>query len=65
MPAGAADGGLPLSAPAVPGGPYLVTGPVRVVDAAGRVRHVGDGVALCRCGRTRRAPFCDGSHARA
>ena len=54
----------PVELRTVADGPYLVTGPVRVVDAAGRVLHEGGGVALCRCGRTRWAPFCDGSHAR-
>jgi CDGSH-type Zn-finger protein len=46
----------------VPSGPYLVEGPVafdppRWSKNASRTRF-----ALCRCGKTRNAPFCDYSH---
>jgi len=47
-----------------PDGPLLVRGPVELVDEQGRritVRRKT--VALCRCGRTRTAPICDGTHA--
>ena len=44
-------------------GPYLVRGAQTFVDADGNEvplrRHA---VAICRCGRTRLAPFCDGTH---
>jgi CDGSH iron-sulfur domain-containing protein 3 len=45
-------------------GPYKVTGPVRLIDADGRVFDVeGDRpIALCRCGQSRTKPFCDSSH---
>lgn len=46
-------------------GPLLVDGPVRIVDAAGNVFTAPAGkpaIALCRCGQSRRKPFCDGSH---
>lgn len=44
-------------------GPYLVRGPVRIVDEDGREIEKGRGtVALCRCGRSRIPPFCDGTH---
>ena len=45
-------------------GPYKVTGPVRIVDADGGVFVVEEGrpVALCRCGQSRRKPFCDATH---
>ena len=45
-------------------GPYKVTGPVRIVDADGRVFAVENGrpVALCRCGLSQTKPFCDSSH---
>jgi CDGSH iron-sulfur domain-containing protein 3 len=45
-------------------GPYKVTGPVRLIDADGRVFEVeGDRpIALCRCGQSRTKPFCDSSH---
>lgn len=45
-------------------GPYKVTGPVRIVDADGGVFEVAEGrpVALCRCGQSRKKPFCDAAH---
>jgi len=48
---------------ACPNGPLLVRGDVQLVDGAGvpleRRRRT---VALCRCGSSAIAPFCDGSH---
>jgi uncharacterized Fe-S cluster protein YjdI len=46
-------------------GPLLVRGPVRILDSAGELVAEDTRVALCRCGRSGNAPFCDGSHARA
>ena len=44
-------------------GPLLVRGPVRLVDQDGNEIETGrDPVALCRCGKSRMRPFCDGSH---
>ena len=46
-------------------GPYVVTGPIKVVDQHGNefVLPAGKGnVALCRCGQSQSRPFCDGSH---
>jgi CDGSH-type Zn-finger protein len=48
-------------------GPYIVRGPVRVVDADGNECELPTGkpnVALCRCGRSATKPFCDGTHAK-
>ena len=45
-----------------PNGPYYVRGPVKVVTPAGEVVHDGPRVALCRCGNTKNAPFCDNTH---
>ena len=47
-------------------GPYLVTGPVTILDADGNAYDVGDKkvVALCRCGGSTTKPFCDGTHSR-
>ncbi|MBV9270151.1 MAG: CDGSH iron-sulfur domain-containing protein [Candidatus Eremiobacteraeota bacterium] len=46
-------------------GPYLVTGPVTIIDADGNEydydRSRGN-VALCRCGGSTTKPFCDGTH---
>ena len=44
-------------------GPLLVRGPVRLQDQDGN--EIGldrTPVALCRCGKSRLRPFCDGSH---
>ena len=44
-------------------GPLLVRGPVVIRDQDGSDIHVGDEtVALCRCGKSRLRPFCDGTH---
>jgi CDGSH-type Zn-finger protein len=44
-------------------GPLLVRGPFRLADQDGREIEIGrDVVALCRCGKSRLRPFCDGTH---
>ena len=44
-------------------GPLLVRGPFRMLDQDGHEIEVDrDTVALCRCGKSRLRPFCDGSH---
>ena len=44
-------------------GPYLVEGPVSVVDADGTEYPVsGPTIFLCRCGHSSTKPFCDGTH---
>ena len=47
-------------------GPYLVSGPIRLIDADGNEYDLGDRqvVALCRCGGSTTKPFCDGTHSR-
>jgi CDGSH-type Zn-finger protein len=45
-------------------GPYLVHGPVKIVDADGNVHSAKSPAALCRCGASAKKPFCDGSHSR-
>jgi CDGSH-type Zn-finger protein len=43
-------------------GPLLVRGDFRMIDAAGLEIDPGRRtIALCRCGRSGRRPFCDGS----
>jgi CDGSH-type Zn-finger protein len=61
----------------VPGGPYIVSGGVplreKIIEPEGGHYVYRDGrglpqaetYALCRCGRSKNAPFCDGSHAAA
>lgn len=45
-------------------GPYLVEGPVRVVDAEGAAYDIPEQttIFLCRCGNSGTKPFCDGTH---
>jgi 3-phenylpropionate/trans-cinnamate dioxygenase ferredoxin subunit len=46
-------------------GPYLVSGPVDLVDADGNAYELDrTTVALCRCGASTTKPFCDGTHSR-
>lgn len=45
-------------------GPYIVRGPLKLVDADGNEYDVAErmSVALCRCGASTTKPFCDGTH---
>ena len=44
-------------------GPYEVKGTVKLVDpAVGEFALKEDRIYLCRCGRSKNKPFCDGSH---
>jgi CDGSH-type Zn-finger protein len=50
---------------ALDNGPYLVKGPVVLLDADGdEFRAERATVALCRCGGSRTKPFCDGTHSK-
>lgn len=46
-----------------PNGSLGVTGPLKIIDANGQ-EHVIDKpvISLCRCGHSKRKPFCDASH---
>ena len=44
-------------------GPLLVRGPFKLIDQDGNEIDPGrETVALCRCGKSRIRPFCDGTH---
>ena len=46
-------------------GPFLVEGPITIVDASGNRFNIPadkPAIALCRCGQSKNKPFCDGSH---
>lgn len=44
-------------------GPLLVRGPVSLTRPDGTVIESNrDPIALCRCGKSRIRPFCDGTH---
>ena len=47
-----------------PEGPFLVRGPIRLLGEDGQEIEIRRRVvALCRCGRSRLQPLCDGTHA--
>jgi CDGSH-type Zn-finger protein len=44
-------------------GPYLVRGPVTLREQSGElIESPRATIALCRCGKSRLRPFCDGTH---
>jgi CDGSH-type Zn-finger protein len=44
-------------------GPLIVRGPVRLQDQhGGEIVVERETIALCRCGRSRIRPLCDGTH---
>jgi CDGSH-type Zn-finger protein len=44
-------------------GPLLIRGEVQLADGEGeRLTPRRDPIALCRCGKSRLRPFCDGTH---
>ena len=46
-------------------GPLLVSDPPSMRDANGAALETGPMAALCRCGKSKNKPFCDGAHAAA
>ena len=58
--AGSADPRLRITP--IADGPLLLAGPVTIRSTDGRVALQGGKASLCRCGRSRNKPFCDGSH---
>ncbi len=58
-----AEPGSGVTITVCPDGPLLVRGPATLLSAAGEaVEHERRVIALCRCGRSRLKPLCDGSH---
>ena len=54
---------MPAELTPYPDGPYLLRGDFRLTDPAGEeIDPRRKTVALCRCGASRRKPFCDGTH---
>ncbi|MGE5544072.1 MAG: (4Fe-4S)-binding protein [Bacillota bacterium] len=43
-------------------GPLLIQGPNQVFDPNGNLIGEADRFVLCRCGKTKNPPFCDGRH---
>ena len=44
------------------GGPYIITGKLKLVLPSGEEKEQSGTTALCRCGHSKNKPFCDGSH---
>lgn len=61
-PAAEAGGQPTTSIVASRGGPLLVQGLFTLLDEEGKEIPVAERAALCRCGGTANAPFCDGTH---
>jgi CDGSH-type Zn-finger protein len=45
-----------------PDGPLILRGDFGLVEIDGTEIEHGGVIALCRCGRSARKPFCDGNH---
>lgn len=53
----------PVTVTPYPDGPYLVRGAFRLLDTDGNdIPTHRRTIALCRCGRSKTRPFCDGTH---
>ena len=47
---------------ATPNGPFIVEGKFKLVDREGKAEVRTGRITLCRCGRSYKQPFCDGTH---
>jgi CDGSH-type Zn-finger protein len=56
---------LPQAVSATTDGPLWVTGGIPVTMSNGQALEVRNRVTLCRCGKSKIKPLCDGSHAEA
>jgi uncharacterized Fe-S cluster protein YjdI len=43
-------------------GPLLVSGSFTLIDENGNNVTCGDKISICRCRKSKRMPFCDGTH---
>ena len=43
-------------------GAYQVKGPVKLLDADGNEIETRPVMMLCRCGQSKKMPFCDATH---
>ncbi|HNW89869.1 MAG TPA: SDR family NAD(P)-dependent oxidoreductase [Bacteroidales bacterium] len=43
-------------------GPAIVKGNITIIDKSGHESETKEVVAICRCGKSKNKPFCDGSH---
>ena len=55
----------PISITPYPNGPFIVRGADRLLDDEGKeVELRRKTIAVCRCGKSRIHPLCDGTHKR-
>lgn len=54
--------GSPTDIKVMLNGPLLIKGDLQIYDPRGNLIESCSQASLCRCGHTRRRPFCDGSH---
>lgn len=57
-----AGGSGPLRITVQDGGPLRLSGPIELWSSDANSTYRGTSGALCRCGRSARKPYCDGSH---
>ena len=43
-------------------GPILISGDFKLINEEGEVVQTNDRISICRCEKSKRMPFCDGSH---
>ena len=43
-------------------GPLKITGSFTIQDTDGETMQTGETVFICRCGASKKMPFCDGAH---
>jgi len=47
----------------IKGGPLKLSGNFELADMSGKsMEFEGDDVYICRCGKSKNMPFCDGTH---
>ncbi len=56
--------GAPVTFYLKPHGPIYVKGAFKIIDSNGKVTEIADEAWLCRCGKSKNKPYCDGSHKR-
>ena len=57
-------GAAPVDLAPQPNGPVRATGPLVVLNDAGEVTDRTMQAFLCRCGKSAKQPYCDGTHRR-
>lgn len=48
----------------IKGGPFVVTGNFQLDIPGSQSKEFNEKTYLCRCGESKKKPFCDGAHAK-